>query len=320
MKKIISLFITFVVSFAVLDIIGATSYMIYFDCMHFVVGTDLEFFNFSVLLQGLIYGIPFSAIVSVLLICFFTIRHGGHHWINFGMYIFCVLLTWAVIVPLSFMLSNKYFSGSTDISVEEAKSFVSPGYFRQADDDVYFFQDITDDKASGIVIRNGKIQKADNVDTYETFHMEKNSDAYDPLVNATLNPPFTIHVLFVLMNEFLETADYSYRGKGLYLIAFLSFALALSSVYGFSKVSKWRLCNGCFVFSAFVVICMVNLGIYTSPITAKLITFFMNKNLTVLTDYGVLQIIANSVFFLIALIVGIVKAVKNPHANEEYTE
>ena len=73
----------------------------------------------------------------------------------------------------------------------------------------------------------------------------------------------------------------------------------------------------CSVFVAFLGLCLVNYLIYDSKFIVSVIRFFIDKNIEVLSDRRILQLIINSLVFVIFSTIGIVNAIRKPEANQE---
>lgn len=308
----------------------------------FAAGTKLHFLNLLYLIYGFAYSIPIAAILSSLMVIFYTIKHDSNKWMNLGIYILICALIYGLILPASFKLVDVL--DQKHENDEKKTQFLTLEYFRPINngkDGICYIRNINHNgKIDGLILKDGKITNfygktaSELFAPNEQFSSEQSSNEQpvasklsviispkisinDPLLENSIKPKGVIQVLITLFQTMLEIGAYSYRGKGLFLIAFLSMAVALQSVYGYAKTSKWRLCNGSWVLGTFIIVCICNLAIYIAPVTDTIVASAMEKNLSILSDRSYLQIILNSVFFAINLTVGIVKACKNPNANKK---
>lgn len=315
MKSSLYLSVVFFISSLAFILVGAFVYMLYFDCIHLSAGSEVSFFNSLTFLKGLVFSIPASTVLACFFIIFYMIRHYSNPWYNLIVYAFLGILVWIVIIPLSYKLSNYIIYSSEDgVQITEDRNLYTPGYFRAVSNGyVYFTQVHSDNTVDGVIITKG------NPSTFEDIPLTSffNDLSKDSLFVAAVEPVGIVSYIISFLQLFWEIGKYSYMGKGVYLIAFFSFALALLSVIGLTKCSKWRLCNMCLVFVSFLILCFINLQIYESKFFVNIIKFFIDKKLDFLSDRRVLQIIINSFFFLIFATIGIVNAIRKPYVNQE---
>ncbi|MGP1587251.1 MAG: hypothetical protein ACTTHG_02785 [Treponemataceae bacterium] len=317
MKKSFFLIIVFLITFIFITLIGTLGYVLYNDCLNFSAGGTMDIFDFKLLLKGITFSSPFSSILSTLFIIFYFIRHSSEKWTNFGIYLFLTGLTWAVIFPLSVKFSDVIEFNNEN---EQNKNFISKNYFRQTEKGTVYFTSLNEYSltGSGILITKNSVSTFTDVSLYDFFEIDKDThNIQDPLFDSILKPGGFMNHFCDTLNLITEIARYSYKGKGLYLAALISMALAIHSVIGFSHYSKWRLCNLCLVFAFFFIYCFVNLKIYSSQTANKIVAYFIHKKVDFLANRQILQIIANTIFFLFSLTIGIIKIIKNPHANEK---
>ncbi len=301
-----------------MDFVGAIAYMIYTDCMSYFIGTRLVLFNTQALLTGFVYALPFVSLVSTLFIIFYVIRRNPNKWLGFIIYCFLVIFTWGLIIPSAFQFGTLLNRNTPEDSV----SYLSPGYFRSTPKGTYYFNSIDENnRASGLVIKNGKVETFEDMDIFEIFpKTDDSSHMHDPLLDSELNESPVMNLSFGIFHTFIEKGRIAYSQGGISILAFLSLALTLASVYCFSKFSKWRLCNCSIVLAAFTIIALINYGVYSSDLTVKLIAFLNRKDLSIIADRHIIQIGINLCLLISNVIIGIVKAATNPSANSEVQE
>ena len=321
MKKSLLLPVFFISAFIIVTIFSATGYMICTESLKVSIGTKINFFNAISFLYGISYSIPVAALAASMYMIFYTIRHESNRGINFLIHCLISVLIWALLIPSSFAFTNKLNEKFPDFKNAETQT-VSPNFFRETGDQICYIEKIDDNKkASGVFIKHGIITEFSGKDLDEIFPKEKEiSFIADPILFEHLAPKGAVSQVLKVIKTFLEIAPYSYKGRGLYLIAVISLALAIQSIYGLAETTKWRLCNGTFIATAFIFICIINTQLFISPLATKIMAFFIERNVEFLSDRRFLQIIINSIIFIINLTVGLVKAFTNADANKEVTE
>lgn len=315
MKSSLYLAVIFFISCIFCILVGAFSFMIYNVTINLSAGSEVSFFNIPIFLEGLVFSIPVAAILSCFFIIFYIIRHPSNPWFNLLVYSILGLLVWCVMIPASYKLAEVMLSSKSETTQkEQSETMYTSGYFRKVSNGyVYFTQVHEDNTADGVIIVKGNPSTFTNIPLTSFF-----DDIYkDILFTSALKPSRFVDFAISFLTLFWEIGKYSYMGKGLYLISYFSFALVLLSVIGLSRCSKWRLCNMCFVFVAFFVLCFINYFIYDSKFFVSVIRFFISKNIEILSDRRILQLIINSFFFLIFSTIGIVNAIIKPEANQE---
>ncbi len=315
MKSSLYLSVIFILCCVAFTLIGAFSFMLYDVCIHLSAGSEVSFFNINSFLNGFAFSIPASSVLACFFLIFYAIRHPSNPWFNLIVYVILALLVLCVIIPLSYKFSNAISSSTSEISKEsKEENLYTAGYFRKVSNGyVYFTQVYADNTADGVIIVKG------NASTFKNIPLKSFFDdlSEDSLFTVAIKPTGVISFIISFLQLFWEIGKYSYMGKGLYLLAFFSFGLALHSVVGLARCSKWRLCNMCFVFVFFLLICYLNYLIYDSKIFVSIIRFFIDKNIEVLSDRRILQIIINSIFFIPLTVIGIVNAIQKSDANQE---
>lgn len=289
--------------------------MLYIDCINLSAGSEVSFFNVSIFFKGLAFSIPSATVLTCFFLIFYIIRHPSNPWFNLMIYSFLAILVWVVIIPLSYKFSNfvTYYT-SEQSNISEGKNFYTSGYFRKVSNGyVYFTQVHSDNTVDGVILTKG------NASTFKDIPLTSFFDdlSKDSLFISAVKPVGIVSYIISFLQLFWEIGKYSYMGKGLYLFAFFSFALSLLSVIGLARCSKWRLCNMSFVFVSFVFLCFINFQIYDSKFFVSIIRFFIDKELEILSDRRVLQIIINSIFFITFSTIGFINVIRNPEANQE---
>ena len=315
MKSSLYLCVIFIICLVAFTLLGAFSYMLYDDCVHLSAGTEVSFININSFLQGFAFSLPASSVLSCFFLIFYGIRHPSNPWFNLIVYAVLGILVWCLIIPLSYKLSNVVLFSDVGVpeSFEETVSYTS-GYFRKVSNGyVYFTKVHNDNTVDGVIIAKGNASTFKNIPLTSFF----DNLSRDSLFTSVVEPTGIVAFGISFLQLFWEIGKYSYMGKGLYLLAFLSFGIALLSVAGVARCSKWRLCNMCFVFLAFLIIGYLNYLVYNSKIFVSIIRFFIDKNIEFMSDRRILQLLINSVFFVAFSTIGIVNAIRKPEVNQE---
>lgn len=315
MKSSLYLAIFFIICCVAILFVGAFAFMVYDVSMHLSAGTEVSFFNLSSFLQGLVFSIPVATVLSCFFSIFYIIRHNSHPWYNLLVYAVLGLLVWCLIIPLSYKLANVVlFSDSSIENEQDEETLYTAGYFRKVSNGYVYFTEVHDDNtADGVIIVKG------NASTFKEIPLTSFFDdiTRDSLFDSAIQPTGVVNFIISFLKLFWEIGKYSYMGKGLYLLAFLSFGMSLLSVIGLIRCSDWRLCNMCYVIVSFLFLCIVNYLIYDSKFFVSVIKFFIDKEIDFLSDRRVLQLIINSVVFCAFSAIGIVNVFRKPNANQE---
>ena len=316
MKSSLYLAIFFIICCVTILFVGAFAFMVYDVSMHLSAGTEVSFFNLSSFLRGFAFSIPVATVLSCFFSIFYIIKHNSHPWYNLLVYAILGLLVWFLIIPLSYKLSDVilFSDSSIETEQEDEKTLYTAGYFRKVSNGyVYFTQVHKDNTADGVIIVKG------NASTFKEIPLTSFFDdiSRDSLFDSAIKPTGVVNFIISFLKLFWEIGKYSYMGKGLYLVAFLSFGMSLLSVIGLIRCSDWRLCNMCYVIVSFLFLCVVNYLIYDSKFFVSVIRFFIDKEIDFLSDRRVLQLIINSVVFCAFSAIGIVNVFRKPNANQE---
>ena len=268
MKKALKLAFIYLIILIIGTVIGTVLYSFYLNLLGFVAGREITFFTDEELLKSLFY-VMFCMLLFILpLISYYRIRHPGGI-LQLIVYILLCMLTWVVLMPLSFKLrdvcNRKFVFTNTTESL-------SPDYFRMVDGDVYYFTKEFSKSAPGRAAETSAIV----IDTSEHGSVEFKTIADHS--NLALNRkavPFReiqlkrifggdenpIPVDFRLLRSMINGA---YSGGLSHWLTLLSFVLLLSSVYGITNFSDWRLVNAVILFICTALVYCLN-TLYYSP-------------------------------------------------------
>ncbi len=329
MKKALNLLIIYLLFFLTGLFFGTFLYSFYLNLLNFIAGQENHFFSGQDLYKAIFY----VAYCLIFLICplvsYYRVRHPGGLPQTIVYLVLC-LLTWLVFFPCLYKLNNfcdRHFS----FEVED--NSLSSGYFRQADDEVYYF---TNDfrtvaggakEADAVIINTGDKVSGDGDDSSvslqkvkdgKDFILRQKAEPYnDVLVKDAFNHNgISLPVSFkILVEKLKQSFD---DGFGSYL-AFLSFALLLCSVYALSSFFEWKLMNTCLLVFVTYSILVVN-SFYYLPVLQVLKTkLTSNVAMEKLGNYinDPLIFVINILFTIAFLVVGIIKFAVHKHGKKD---
>ena len=214
-------------------------YTIYLQILNSVAGTKIDFFDLRIFLKSLFYVIPCFCFVIGSLLAFSHVRRRGGI-LQLLMYIFLMLLTWGVILPLSLKYSDNFDIQNINSSTLSEKQF------RDFDKEVYYFNSNLDsEKNSTTVIidknHNGIVQ----LEQMSQESAQKLYEAAAPYKDKIIKDTFDENAKITVSNfqYLVSSAKTAFNSGWNYWLAFLSIGLVLSSLYGLSNLFAWRLVN-----------------------------------------------------------------------------
>lgn len=321
MKKALNLILMYLITLLSGVIIGTVLYSFYLNVLNFIAGTEIQFFTKKELLNAFFY-VAFCVLIFICpFISYYKIRHPG----GIPQLIAFILLsffTWAVAIPGVFGLTQKYIEKNDFI---EEHVPLSKGYFRKADNKVYYFTKDFSDNGTGALkstcleidtTENGFVKVVDVVDSPSLEVNEKALPYREVLVKDTFQKydiPFSIK----FKNLFFECNFHVQCGL-MTFIGYLSFALVLCSVFALTNVFKWKMLNTLLIVCCTFVILILNSNISLLPF-GNLETKFAGtgfiKFFSKFTTHP-LMMFMNLLFALIFIVLGIVIYFVRRHKNK----
>ena len=173
-------------------------------------------------------------------------------------FILLSFLTWVVLVPCVSSLSRKY----SENAIVSEPAVLSKKYFRQAGDKVYYFtkdfeKNINGEKqAPAIVIDTSDdgVVSIENVIDSPDSELNKYSEPYKEILvkNTFQGNDFPLAVNF---RNIIAMCESNIKGGFLSFLGYLSFGLALSSVFALTCAFHWNLLNTMLItFLSFLVL------------------------------------------------------------------
>lgn len=306
MKSSLFLFVVFTILCITITLFCAFAYLLVDGCSQMAAGTSLPFFSFNVFLHGILMCFPFVAAFSCMGMIFYMIRHPASPLLSVGVYFIIGLLVWAFLIPQTIRLENlglfKSFNSRTESRLTE-------GYFRPSEYGVFYYSKIsTQNVAEGLYFDTtgasgvkGGISKFTNLQLAPTG----NEFFADPLFASAAKITVVIERI-ITFSKSIRTEAFNAYNKG--FISYLSFAslgLALLSLIGVKNFSSWKLLNLSFVIILYVIICKLNLSIFTRPVFTRIVSFLQEKNVSLCSSLQDLQLIINVLISIVFSTAGI---------------
>ena len=268
MKKALKLALIYLIILILGTVLGTILYSFYLNLLGFVAGRDITFFTDEELFKSLFYVLFCMQLFILPVISYYRIRHPGGI-LQLVVYIALCLITWVLLLPLSFKLGNYC---NRKFSFETKTESLSPNYFRKVDNDVYYItrefkQSVPGRAAEAPVIiidtdEYGGVEYT-NITDYPNIPLHRKAEPYREIQLKKIfgedeNPvPINFKLLYSMIAG-------SYSGGLPYLLTLISFALLLCSVYGVTNFFDWRLLNAVMLFIITALIFSFN-SVYFMP-------------------------------------------------------
>ena len=245
---------------------GAACYMLYKGCTLFVAGYPLSVFSVSFFIQGLQLLFPISLIVMPAFLSLYSVRHPGSRRAAFITYAVLGLFSWGVAMRGAMIWLRAYSVPACTKSTP-----LSTGYFRNLGGSVWYFTDVSGldeghSRVSGLRISLGG-EQGPAAEPVSGKEIERADEEFkEPVVSGVLAlPPLLVYVLQIFDTLRLVAFNAQF-GTWAGWLCFLSIGPALCAVYGFVRMSSWRLLNCFFILVAFSGVLVANKEYYVSPL------------------------------------------------------
>ena len=127
MKKALKLAVIYLIILILGTVLGTLLYSLYLNLLGFVSGREISFFSDEELFKSVFIVMPCMLIFIIPVISYYRIRHPGGI-LQLIVYMVLCLLTWALLMPLTFKLKD--FCNRKFVTQTERQS-LSPNYFRK---------------------------------------------------------------------------------------------------------------------------------------------------------------------------------------------
>ncbi|MCI5607722.1 MAG: hypothetical protein SOT46_08410 [Treponema sp.] len=307
MKKALKILLVYLAALIVSLIIGTFFYSLFISVSNYVYGYELKFLSQQTITDAFFYVLYFLIFIICPFIAYYRIRHiGGVPQTLF--YILICLINWLILFPGTIKLEEFYLS-KNKTSVKEI-SELSPGYFRNYNDDVVYFLDNDTESENVIFIdksEGGKVSLTDKKHFYEKRIMKSAAPFKEIQIKENFHQKGIS--LFVNLDTLITQGKQAYNKGISFFLGFLSIALALCSLYGMSNFLKWRATNACFDILCTVLILTVNTYVYRGYYGVLIFKIMRLNFLTWMIDYvdQPVLVVLNILIALVFTVIGIVK-------------
>ena len=322
MKKALNLILIYFISLISALVVGTVLYSFYINVLHFIAGTEIQFFTKKEMLDAFFYTSFVVLIFICPLISYYKIRHPGGvpQLIAF---ILLGALTWAVAIPSVFTLSRKYIENT----VYESKNIsLSKGYFRQVDDKVYYFTKEFADKGNNTykttcveidTAEDGSIKIVDVIDS-PSLPVNKAAKPYKEILvkNTFQQNQFPLSIDF---KELFFDCNFHIQCGLMTFIGYLSLALVLCSVFGLTHVFKWKLLNTLLITCTTFLILLFNSNQGLLPFGAIETRFADSGFIRFFSKFSThpLMVFTNFLTAIIFIVTGVVIFIVRSHKNKK---
>ena len=283
MKKSFWLVLVFFVFFLIILLGAAFFAMLAENCMHLEAGVKSDFFNFSFFIDSLIKYLPWCAVLSLMMLVLYIIKHKFSVLQFVIPYFILALLVWMLVIPGC----AKLFSirqGASEVSVSEVAEIADAeaveGVDAQAGGEVVdvIEPDVIEPDAE--TVSKGYFRKEGEYLTFGDMWRrkvfpgrvdEETSGKYsDIIIESSISVPFWgdyVYEKCLLLNSVCRSA----LAKGYFsYILFATMGFALSAVIFLCRFSSWRLVNALIVMFVFALIVFANIVFYDGAFVEKI--------------------------------------------------
>lgn len=223
-------------------VIGVLVYMLYFNTAGLVAGKTLQLFDSHALFEGFFIVMPVVLVLSGTLLSCYRIRHSGGGVLPVVMYALLGALTWCILYPM-FIESKSRRQTNPNMEMPS----LTAGYFRHAGKNIVYVpysrasaEDCPHDADAVVINENEAPEDTVSMQMINYSEMAGESAPFkDILIRETIPvmPGW-------IMDGFaaIETrAEHAWNAGYVSWLSFISFGLALFSVYALTFCSEWRL-------------------------------------------------------------------------------
>lgn len=317
--KSFNVFIVFLLTILFGTILVACLYVVNMSCRSLVVGQTAGFFDFSYFVGGILLMLPVVCMCTGFFMWAYLIKHAESEKLPITFYYIIYIATWLFLIPFLMFVRKTYFQSQAQNFVQKEIN-LSSGYFRTQDDFVFYFSDVDEDSADGLIIDLSGKDK--DVYTFNNVKLSQKEGFKDPLIENDVKIPI---LLEKIINGFRNLMFYAenFRAKGYFSwLCFASIGLALASLAGLRNISNWKLLN--FISEIFF---MIGILIFNFMIlSGKLFANFnqeVNEFFKFLPDGAsafliIMNILCFIIFFMTGIIVGSVKSKNSKKFSKEF--
>ncbi|MCQ2584045.1 MAG: hypothetical protein MJ185_00515 [Treponema sp.] len=260
MKKALKLFLAYFSWLVLGTLIGTFFYSLYLHSLGLVAGVDSPVFSREYLGSSFFLVSQVLVFISGFLLLGYKIRKPGNP-LQLLVYVICQLISVCIIFPLSCHFEKKFIA--EDNYYEQEDNTLSPGFFREYNNQVYFF--LNDE--------NNRLIQIDTRDDGTSFFLENSYTARDilteeaaPYKDVLIKNSFNVNTsAYSFFGTLLDAAKQDWEKGVSYWITFISLTLALTSIYALSGFTAWRVANYSLCGIFYLAVLFLN-SFYWSPV------------------------------------------------------
>ena len=259
MKKALKLFLAYFSWLILGTLIGTFFYSLYLHSIGLVAGVDSPVFSREYLESSFFLVSQVLAFISGFLLLGYKIRKPGNP-LQLLVYVICQLISICLIFPLSYHFEKKFVTDNNYFYQQD--NTLSPGFFREYNDQVYFFLNEENNRLIQIDTRDGGTSFfLENSYTARDILTEEAAPYKDVLIKNSFNVNTSSYSFFgTIVNAAKQDLD---RGAS-YWFTFLSLTFALTSIYALSGLTSWRIANYSLCGIFYIAVLFIN-NFYWSP-------------------------------------------------------
>lgn len=245
---------------------GAVLYMALSLCSALVAGQKVSVFNLHFFVRGIMTVLPAAIFLSPVFISFYLIRHKEIAGIPIFVCIAGIFCLWLFAVP-----GLKKPGAAQPFMDGSQQAQLSSGYFRSSADGryIFYYSEITpQNSASGVCIDTRRIK--DKVFTFSGIQFPRESAFSDPLIQSSLEMPYSLKSAFSLFSAFIKTARSKSQESMAEWLCFSSVIAAFLSVIWLRNISMWRLVNVLLIAVVFAAVLLVNSFLLPTEVFARI--------------------------------------------------
>lgn len=283
MKNVLKSLFYYIIVFFILIAVVTFVYVQYLCCTHLVAGSSFPVTK-SLIGYSLSKSVPLIVFISPLILIVFKIRHPKvSPVLTFVTYLILMAATWLLALPAALKFRQSLVK-RLDVSKFELNYNdnidISGRYFRRLEHNIYYFIDTSAHNRSHVIelyndgnarVRYGysrptadqiRYPREQNINvSMASFFAAEAEPFRDTYLKKVLDTSITSVLDYAEIALF--TAQKSYYTSIRAWVAFLSVAVALCSVWAYTRLSSWRLVNYLMCVATSALICFFNCAYFT---------------------------------------------------------
>lgn len=308
MKKAIAFFVRYIIYFIIFSFILAFLHKQVVQLRNLVVGTQISYFNFELLINGFLISFPYASVIALIPTLQLSISKKYSFWQYFIPYVLICLLIWLFIIPLGSFLKNKKAISLFNIGTEQIQ--LTNGIFRENNKTIDFYVATNPDNSSK-VLRYALPSKEYPEPALEVIDINPGRNTFyaDSIVadyfNKIKTPQLVLQVLTLIAMNASQALDKGF----LSYLWFATLGLAVSCMICFRRFTRWRLLNAFNILLYCCIITILNAVLY-SP------RFYVETSIPIsVKDW--LPSIVNLSISGILIVIGVIQIFIKPDPNVE---